>query len=416
MKQAVKTLFGAERRTLTLVTLILLVSMFTAFGTGFWLVFRLVYIIAIAIPLCWLFVWWNTRNLEAEVDRRTNRAQVGQEAQEVIEVRNRSFLPKVWLEIDDPSDLPGHRSKRVVIIPPRRSRNWVVNTPLVRRGLYDWGPLRVTASDPFGVFRKVARFGGTQQILVYPPVVNLPHFAAPPANLPGEGRWRRRTHYVTPNASGIREYVPGDSFNRIHWPSSMRGRGLMVKTFELDPASEIWIVLDLERRTAAGHDEEATDEYGVRIAASVARHYINENRPVGLIAFGKDLWVQEPERTGHQLTRILEMLATAYSVGDAPLANVLMEEQRRFGRHTTLVVITSATDDSWLPAIQSLTQRGVKAAVVLVDPSTFGDTRSPLMLFGQLTASGILTYVVRRGDDLSLALSPTGSGVNTWQP
>jgi uncharacterized protein (DUF58 family) len=416
VKQAVRTLFGAERRTLTLVTLILLVSMFTAFGTGFWLVFRLVYIIAIAIPLCWLFVWWNTRNLEAEVDRRTNRAQVGQEAQEVIEVRNRSFLPKVWLEIDDPSDLPGHKSKRVVIIPPRRSRNWVVNTPLVRRGLYDWGPLRVTASDPFGVFRKVARFGGTQQILVYPPVVNLPHFAAPPANLPGEGRWRRRTHYVTPNASGIREYVPGDSFNRIHWPSSMRGRGLMVKTFELDPASEIWIVLDLEKRTAAGHDEEATDEYGVRIAASVARHYINENRPVGLIAFGKDLWVQEPERTGHQLTRILEMLATAYSVGDAPLANVLMEEQRRFGRHTTLVVITSATDDSWLSAIQSLTQRGVKAAVVLVDPSTFGDTRSPLMLFGQLTASGILTYVVRRGDDLSLALSPTGSGVNTWQP
>ena len=411
-----KTLFSAERRTLTLVTIILLVSMFTAFGTGFWLVFRLVYIIAIAIPLCWLFVWWNTRNLEAEVDRRTNRAQVGQEAQEVIEVRNRSFLPKVWLEIDDPSDLPGHKSKRVVIIPPRRSRNWVVNTPLVRRGLYDWGPLRVTASDPFGVFRKVARFGGTQQILVYPPVVNLPHFAAPPANLPGEGRWRRRTHYVTPNASGIREYVPGDSFNRIHWPSSMRGRGLMVKTFELDPASEIWIVLDLEHRTAAGHGEEATDEYGVRIAASVARHYINENRPVGLIAFGKDLWVQEPERTSHQLTRILETLATAYSVGDAPLANVLMEEQRRFGRHTTLVVITSATDDSWLSAIQSLTQRGVKAAVVLVDPSTFGDTRSPLMLFGQLTASGILTYVVRRGDDLSLALSPTGSGVNTWQP
>ena len=416
MKQAVRTLFGAERRTLTLVTLILLVSMFTAFGTGFWLVFRLVYIIAIAIPLCWLFVWWNTRNLEAEVDRRTNRAQVGQEAQEVIEVRNRSFLPKVWLEIDDPSDLPGHKSKRVVIIPPRRSRNWVVNTPLVRRGLYDWGPLRVTASDPFGVFRKVARFGGTQQILVYPPVVNLPHFAAPPANLPGEGRWRRRTHYVTPNASGIREYLPGDSFNRIHWPSSMRGRGLMVKTFELDPASEIWIVLDLERRTAAGQDEESTDEYGVRIAASVANHYIGDNRPVGLIAFGKDLWVQEPERTGHQLTRILETLATAYSVGDAPLANVLMEEQRRFGRHTTLVVITAATDDSWLSAIQSLTQRGVKAAVVLVDPSTFGDTRSPLMLFGQLTASGILTYVVRRGDDLGLALRPTGSGVNTWQP
>ena len=124
--------------------------MFVAFGTGFWLLFRLVYIIALAIPLCWVLVWWNTRDLEADVDRRTTRAQVGQEAQEVIEVRNRAVFPKVWLEVEDPSELPGHKSRRIVIIPPRRSRNWVVTTPLRRRGLFDWGPLRITASDPFG--------------------------------------------------------------------------------------------------------------------------------------------------------------------------------------------------------------------------------------------------------------------------
>jgi uncharacterized protein (DUF58 family) len=413
--QAFRTLFGPERRTLTLVSLILLVSMFVAFATGFWLLFRLVYIIALAIPLSWLLVWWNTRDIDADVDRRTTRAQVGQEAQEIIEVRNRAILPKVWLEVEDPSDLPGHRSKRVVIIPPRRSRNWVVNTPLRRRGLYDWGPLRITASDPFGLFRKHRYIGGTQQILVYPPVVDLPHFSAPPANLPGEGRFRRRTHYITPNAAGVREYAPGDAFNRIHWRSTARTGELMVKTFELDPASDIWVILDLDRRVSAGRDEESTEEYGVRIAASVARHYIVNNRPVGMITFGKDLRVLEPERGQQQLTRILETLAVAYAVGDAPLGNLLMEEQRRFGRHTTLVVVTSATDDHWLTAIQSLTQRGVRAAVILLDPTTFGDDRSPLLLFGQLTASDILTYVVSRGDDLTLALSPTSSGVNVWQ-
>src|SRR3990172_6705996 len=222
MKQAIRSLFSAERRTLTLVVMILLTCVFVAFGTGFWLLFRLVYIIAMAVPAAWLLVWWNTRDIDAEVDRKTARAQVGQEAQEIIEVRNKSFLPKVWLEVEDPSDLPGHRSKRVVIIPPRRSRNWVVNTPLRRRGLFDWGPLRLTAVDPFGLFRKVREVGGQQQILVYPAVVDLPHFQAPPANLPGEGRFRKRTHYITPNASGIREYAPGDAFNRIHWRSTAR--------------------------------------------------------------------------------------------------------------------------------------------------------------------------------------------------
>ncbi|MBK6317433.1 MAG: DUF58 domain-containing protein [Dehalococcoidia bacterium] len=415
MIRTVRTLFSPERRILSLVIAILLVSMFTAFGTGFWLLFRLVYIIAIAVPLAWLLVWWNTRDIDADVDRKTSRAQVGQDAQEIIEVRNRSFLPKVWLEVEDPSDLPGHRSKRVVIIPPRRSRNWIVNTPLRRRGLFDWGPLRVTASDPFGLFRRVRLVGGQQQILVYPPVVDLPHFQAPPANLPGEGRFRRRTHYVTPNASGVREYAPGDAFNRIHWKSTARTGEMMVKTFELDPASDIWIVIDLEKRVNAGREDDSTEEYGVRIAASIARHYVVGNRPVGLMTFGRDLSVLEPERGQQQLTRILESLATANAVGDAPLGNLLMEEQRRFGRHTTLVVITSSTDDSWLTAVQSLTQRGVRAAVVLIDPSTFGDTRSPLLLFGQLTASDILTYVVRRGDDLGLALSPTSSGVNAWR-
>ncbi len=415
MKQAVRSLFSAERRTLTLVLLILLTCVFVAFGTGFWLLFRLVYIIAMAVPAAWLLVWWNTRDIDAEVDRKTARAQVGQEAQEIIEVRNKSFLPKVWLEVEDPSDLPGHRSKRVVIVPPRRSRNWVVNTPLRRRGLFDWGPLRLTAVDPFGLFRRVREIGGQQQILVYPQVVDLPHFQAPPANLPGEGRFRKRTHYITPNASGIREYAPGDAFNRIHWRSTARTGELMVKTFELDPASDIWVILDLERRVNAGREEESTEEYGVRIAASVARHYIVNNRPVGLMTFGRDLRVLEPERGQQQLTRILETLAMAYAVGDAPLGNLLMEEQRRFGRHTTLVVITSATDDHWLTAIQSLTQRGVRAAVVLLDPSTFGSDRSPLLLYGQLTASDIMTYVVRKGDDLGLALSPTATGAGAWQ-
>jgi uncharacterized protein (DUF58 family) len=415
MRTFVRTALSQRYRTLTLVVVLLLLCAFVAMGTGFWLLFRVTYVLGLAIPAAWLISWYNTRHLTVTVDRRTDRGQVGQDAEEVIEVRNAFWLPKLWLDVEDPSGMPGHRSRRIVIVPPRRSRNWMVETPLRRRGLYDWGPLRVTSGDPFGFFRRTREFGGVSQILVYPPVVDLPHFQAPPANLPGEGRFRRRTHYVTPNASGVREYAPGDAFNRIHWRSTARTGELMVKTFELDPASDIWIVLDLEARVNAGSGDDSTEEYGVRVAASLARHYLVQNRSVGLITFGRDLRVIEPERGQQQMTRILELLAMARAVGDAPLANILQEEQRRFGRHTTLIVVTAATDDSWLTAIQALTQRGVRAAVVLMDPSTFGSDKSPLLMYGELTASDILTYVVRRGDDLSVALSPTASGVPAWQ-
>lgn len=416
MRTAIRAAFSERHRTLTLVLFLLLLTAFVAFGTGFWVLFRITYLFALAIPAAWLLCWYNTRHLDVSVDRRTDRGQVGQEAQEVIEVRNRFWLPKLWLDVEDPSGMPGHRSRRVIIVPPRRSRNWIVDTKLLRRGLYDWGPLRVTATDPFGFFRRTREFGEAQQILVYPPVVDLPHFQAPPANLPGEGRFRRRTHYVTPNAAGIREYAPGDAFNRIHWATTARAQKLMVKTFELDPASDIWIVLDLERRLHFGAGDDSTEEYCVRVAASVARHYLVQNRSVGFISFGRTPRVIEPERGGNQMTRIMETLAMAAAVGDAPLGNILMEEQRRFGRHTTLIIVTPSTEDHWLTPIQSLTQRGVRAAAVLVDPSTFsGAADSPLLLFGELTASDILTYVVRKGDDLSLALSPTVSGVTSWQ-
>ena len=414
MRRVFRWIVRPSNPTLVLVIAILVLAAVVAAGTGFWLLFRLSYVLAFALPVTWLIAWYNTRGLQVRVDRRTDRGQVGQEAQEVIEVFNTGILPKLWLEVDDPSEMSGHSAKRVVIVPPRGSRSWIVDTRLTRRGLFEWGPVTISSSDPFGFFRRTRTFGEPQQILVYPPVVDLPHFQAPPANLPGEGRFRRRTHYVTPNASGIREYAPGDAFNRIAWKAMARTDKIMVKTFELDPASDIWIVLDLEQRVNFGSGDQSTEEYGVRVAASVARHYLGQNRSVGLISFGRSLQVVEPERGGQQLTRVLESLAMASAVGEGPLINVLMEEGNRFGRHTTLIAVTSATDDHWVTGLQSLVQRGVRVAVVLIDASSFGDSRSPIMVFSELAASNIPTYVVRKDDDLTAVLSPTG-GQGQWQ-
>ncbi len=407
--------FAPQRRTLTVLLAVLVAMVVVATGTGFWLLYRIAYLIAMGIPFAIALAWLNTRALDVTIERRTLRGQVGQEAEELIEVANRSLLPKLWVELEDPSDLPGHSSRRAVVIPGRGLRSWVVQTQLQRRGLYDWGPLRVRGGDPFGIYYTERSYGVRQQILVYPRVVDLPRFQTPPASLPGEGRFRRRTHYITPNASGIRDWVPGDPLSRIHWRSTAHTGELMVKTFELDPTSDIWVIADLEGSIQAGEGDESTEEYIVTVAASVAQRYIASNRSVGLIAFGEEYVVVEAERGQQQLMRILESLAVAKASGEAPLGNLLLEEQRRFGRHTTLVLVTASTDSSWLSPVQALVQRGVRAAVVLIDPSTFGGEGSPLVLYGELTASDILTYVVAQGDDLSFALSSTAVGAEAWQ-
>jgi uncharacterized protein (DUF58 family) len=408
------TTFKAQR-SLVIVVVLLILCVGFALATGFWLLYRLAYVLLAAIPLCYIWARLNLIGLNVTVQRLVDRAQVGQLTDERITVRNTSFLPKIWLEVDDPSTLPGRRAGRVISLPGKSFRTWRSQTLLTRRGVYSVGPLSVSSGDPFGLFRGTRRFGVPSSIIVYPPFYDLPHFTVPPANLPGEGRFRKRTHYVTPNAAGVREYVPGDSFNRIHWRSTARMGKLMVKDFELDPASDIWIVLDLQRSAQAGSGDDSTEEYGVKVAASVARHFLNQNRNVGLILYGERLEIVEAERGGQQLTRILEALAVARAVSEVRLADLLNVEGRRFGRHTTLVVVTPSVDDRWVLSLLQLTGRGVKVAAVLIEPSTFGGSGNALLVVGALAAADIWTYLVKRGEDISTALAPAeaaGAGVN----
>jgi uncharacterized protein (DUF58 family) len=375
------------------------------FATGFWLLFRLAYLLALVIPLVYYWSRSMINDLEVEVVRRTQRVSQGQTLDGRIVLRNTSRIPKVWLEVEDPASIPQHVTRRVMTLGARAVQVWHYQTPALRRGLYELGPVTVTATDPFGFFRFSRTFGHATPVLVYPSSPELPNFYIPPANLPGDGRFRRRTHNVTPNVAGLRQYAPGDSYNRIHWPATARTDNLMVKLFELDPASDIWIILDLHEAVQAGEGDDGTEEAAVKICASIARYFIQANRTVGFMSFGNDLRVDEPDRGMNHYTRILESLALARATGDVPLSVLLLEESRRFGRHTTLVVVTPSTDDMWALALMGLASRGVKVAAVLLEPETFGGTASALDVYGTLAAGGIFTYTVKRSDDLGSVLS-----------
>jgi uncharacterized protein (DUF58 family) len=401
--------------SLTVISVIFFICLMSSMSTGFWLPARLAYVILIGVPAAYFWARANARNLEVTVERPQDRLQEGQEFVERITVKNQTWFSKLWLEVNEPSDMPGHRPGRVITLGPRESRTWRSNTYCELRGLFSIGPLTITTGDPFGFFKRTQTYGRAQSILVYPRATELPNFYVPPANLPGEGKFRKRTHYVTPNASGVRDYEFGDSFNRIHWPSTARTGNLMVKLFELDPASDIWIILDLEKSVHVGEGESGTEEFAVKVAASIARYFLVANRSVGFISFGKQLFVEEAERGAQHFTRILEALALSKAEGEVPVDTLISSEARRFGRHTTVVVITPSTSEDWVGSLQFIGEQGVRVAAVLIEPSTFGGEENSLMVFGALAASDVYTYLVRNADDLisSLAMGVDGGSGET---
>ena len=406
---------------------LLAIAVAEALATGNRIFFILVYLMLAVLIISLIWSWINISGITVMRDARTQRAQVGRLAEERISVKNNGTFAKLWVEVRDHSDLPNHHASYVVGNLPRgQQRGWTVRTLCQRRGRFTLGPITIKTGDPFGLFKRIRHAPQTVGLVVYPATVDLPYFALPLGELPGGGARRQRTHYITANVSSVRDYSPGDSFNRIAWRSTARHNRLVVKEFELDPTADIWIFLDMERRVQSGSvtplDEAAdqapfwdqrlpfkldpsTEEYGVTIAASLSKHFLGRNRAVGLLAYGQSRELLQSDRGERQLNKILESLAVLRAQGRMPIAEILASEGTRFGRNTTVIVITPSTDVAWVTALRDLSRRGIRGVGVTIDAQSFGSEQDIGPVMNALNANGILSYRVREGEPIADVLA-----------
>lgn len=394
--------------------------------------FRLSYLIILVVAAAFVWALYSVQSFKLEREILTVRAQVGKLLEEKVVAVSTGRIPKLWVELVDEGNMPGHPVGRVLSsMAPRVRYTFNVRSLCRLRGRFRLGPITVSSGDPFGLFVFHRTLRNTERTLVvYPMTPDLPQFAPSIGNLRGGDARFQRTHHVTTNVSGTREYAPGDSFNRIHWRSTARYGRLIVKEFELDPTADVWILLDLERGIQAGawweqawYEREVedawmlergaehlaqiapnTEEYAVTCAATIAKYFLDKQRAVGLVCSNHEHAFAQPDRGERQLTRLLEMLAVAESNGSEPFASLLARETVTMNRSITLVLITPSPEVEWIHYAQDLRRRGFHLIAVLIDASSFGIGVNFAPILSELAASGIVTYTVRQGDDIRAAL------------
>ncbi len=402
------------------------ICLLAGLATGGKLYYRLSIFWALLFFGSWLWSSFSLRGLQFKRSARTIRAQVGQIFEERFEVQNLSRFPRLWIEVRDKSPLPGADGSRVLtMIRGRQGRSYLARVRLVRRGVFPLGPTVLATGDLFGLFPTEQNIAEKDSLLVYPMMVDVRGFPNPPGLLPGGEALRRRTHQVTPNASGVREYVTGDPLNRIHWLSTARRGRLIVKEFELDPLADVWIFLDAAEVVQASQPAPqfdvrskdfwshtgkiplppATEEYGISIAASLGRDYLRRGRAVGLACAGQHVTLISPDRGGRQLGKILEALALTKAVGDLPLRALIETQVKHMVRGSTVVLITSSTTREVALIGDFLLQRGLRPVMVLMDAISFGGAPGSGTLAESIKLLGIPVRMVKNGDDLSVALS-----------
>jgi uncharacterized protein (DUF58 family) len=409
-----------------IVFILFIFSLLAGAITGGNIFYRLSYLWIFLFLGGWLWARISLQGVNIKRSARSLRAQVGQIFEERFDVQNNNRLPRLWLEIRDESNLPGSRGSRVLtLIRGREGRSYLVRTRLVQRGVFTLGPTSMTSGDIFGLYLKNNSAPALESLLVFPTMVNILNFPNAPGLLPGGEALRRRTTQITPNAAGVREYAPGDALSRIHWLSTARRDKIMVKEFELDPLADVWIFLDAERSVQAAlpHPPPSaqvddfwrgfvtiplaptTEEYGVSIAASLARHFLRKSRAVGFVSAGQQLALLPPDRGGRQLGKILEALALLKAEGEMPLRGLVETQARHLPRGSTAILITPSVRDDTVLVADYLGRRGLRPVVVFLDAASFGGESGTPALIEQIRILGIPTRRIANGDDLGQTLS-----------
>lgn len=236
------------------------------------------------------------------------------------------------------------------------------------RGRFTIGPLAVRLTDPFGLVEQARSFTARDQLVVTPPIHELP-------GLPWRGDWGGRgdSRPRAVSASGeddvaTREYRHGDDLRRVHWRSTARRGELMVRREEQPWQTRASVLID--RRAHAHHGEGLASslEWAVTATGSIAHHLVGLGYIVRLVDGPQQHEWSDP--TGAGDGPLLDQLAVLEAGDGAALAEAvgLARASQRGG---LLVAVVGAMDDATAEDLARLRRQGTSCVAIVIETPTF---------------------------------------------
>ncbi len=323
-----------------------------------------------ALPLLGAAVVGRTRYTLAcsrELDPR--RVQVGTTARVLLRLQNLSRLPTGTMLLEDRLPYTLGSRPRLVLerLGSHQSSTVAYTVRADLRGRYEVGPLVVRITDPFGLCELVRAFPSTEHLTVIPPIVALPAI-----RLAGEYAGAGESHTRSVAVHGeddvaTREYRYGDDLRRVHWRSTARVGGLMVRREEQPWESKATVVLDTRMSAHRGEGPTASFEWLVSAAASTAVHLHHAGYKLRLVTdSGTDLDATESGGDG----ALLDFLAEVSLTRRGGIAQ-LVDRIRRRADGGLVIAMLGPVDGTEAEQLGSLRQAGATCVAFLVDTTTW---------------------------------------------
>jgi uncharacterized protein (DUF58 family) len=137
------------------------------------------------------------------------------------------------------------------------SRLTLACTPL-KRGNYKFDTAYVENESPLGLWAARKPVAVQSEIRVYPNLLtDRKNLAALFLNRGQFGLHAQRQLGKGRDFEKLREYVPGDGYDEVHWKATARRGKPITKVYQIEKTQEVYVILDASRLSARRPDEDA---------------------------------------------------------------------------------------------------------------------------------------------------------------
>jgi uncharacterized protein (DUF58 family) len=248
---------------------------------------------------------------------------------------------------------------RITSVPGKTSINLAPVLKFSTRGVHEWSDVQLASFHPFGMLKAGRRLKLPGEVVVYPAVYHTapPTAAGYDAMVGGKLRGRRGAASGG-SFAGVRPFQHGDALKQIHWKSSAKGRGLMVRIFDEELSGRVAVVLDNGNQGDTGLLDDAVRAAGsLMFAALDAGNHVEwvdlERRQIQLVP---------PFSDGHEL---LDGLARVPTRAGCLTAERLAEALGLISSRAAIAFVLTDFNALVREAINGLLSRGRVVSVYL---------------------------------------------------
>ena len=338
------------------------------------------------------------------VQRRVkpDRLSVGSDGRIDLRVENRGTTATPLLVATDWFDA-GRRAARF-IVPPLAGgaiARAAYRVPTRRRGRYRVGPLALSASDPFGLARRVLPGVVDSDVLVRPRVHDIVAPVAVGSRVAGESDLpapRAMASDLGNEFLTLREYQLGDDLRRVHWRSTARTGNLMIRQNEARWRSRAAVLLDVHPE---GHDPESF-EVAVEAVASIVTRLVRLQRRVEVATSAGEFL----GTGGDPRHDVIDRLATIGPHSTDRLA-IVLENLATHRRADLVIAVLGRVGPDVVRVLSSLA--GISVVAVLTQPVALAPSSSVVVVDASSTP------FVSAWNQAFTRSSSTQSRLTAWQ-